>query len=122
MEESKSTPSISHDDAHSDSNTLPIPVSYDGENHHNHASYVHRIIDSFKRDPSQLAAHKLKEDESDKSSFDVESAIVNTSKSPLARKLKSRHLQMIAIGGAIGGSFLSLSSSSSFFLQKKFQF
>ncbi len=70
-----------------------------------------RIIDSFRRDPNQhvtergeiidLNVRKSHENhESD--SYDVESAMANLAKAPLARKLASRHLQMIAIGGAIG--------------------
>ncbi|KUJ13813.1 amino acid permease [Mollisia scopiformis] len=66
-----------------------------------------RIFDSFRRDPNQQATAtgeivdlKLEHEHSD--SYDVESAIANTAKSPLARKLEARHLQMIAIGGSIG--------------------
>lgn len=72
-----------------------------------------RILDSFRRDPNQhvnsageLEGLKLEHGHSD--SFDLETAIKNTAKSPLARKLKTRHLQMIAIGGSIGMSFLTL--------------
>lgn len=36
-------------------------------------------------------------------------AAVQTARTALVRKLKSRHLQMIAIGGSIGSSFLVLS-------------
>jgi amino acid transporter len=61
-----------------------------------------RIFDSFKRDPSVHAATKTTVENGGKA-FDVETAAAATAKSPLARKLKGRHLQMIAIGGSIGG-------------------
>jgi amino acid transporter len=61
-----------------------------------------RILDSFKRDPSVHAAPKTTVENGGKA-FDVETAAAATAKSPLARKLKGRHLQMIAIGGSIGG-------------------
>jgi hypothetical protein len=60
-----------------------------------------RIIDSFRRDPSQhvsaageIVDLKLAHGHDD--SYDVKS---------LTRKLKTRHLQMIAIGGSIGKLF-----------------
>ena len=83
-------------------------------------SSIHtRIIDSFRHDPNQHMTkagdietsdqHRQNEDgipESEGSSrsegYDVESAIKNVAISPLAKKLKNRHLQMLAIGGSIG--------------------
>ncbi|KAF1987711.1 amino acid permease [Aulographum hederae CBS 113979] len=72
-----------------------------------------RIIDSFKRDPNQHATPKGAVG-ADGKVFDVESAAQGTAESPLARKLKGRHLQMIAIGGSIGtGLFVGSGSALS---------
>jgi len=60
-----------------------------------------RIIDSFKRDPNARASIKVPVEVGGKK-YDVETAAAATAQSGLARKLKGRHLQMIAIGGSIG--------------------
>ena len=65
-------------------------------------SLVTRFIDSFRRDPYARATPKDAIGSNGKV-YDVETAAINTAESPLARKLKGRHLQMIAIGGSIGG-------------------
>lgn len=74
------------------------------------ASVPRRIVDSFRRDPHSrvtpsgvVGANGVV--------FDAEAAAQATADSPLARKLKGRHLQMIAIGGSIGmESFFQLAS------------
>jgi len=67
--------------------------------------YGYRIWDSFKRDPN-LRAIPIG---TINGVFDPRVAAQGTAESPLARRLKGRHLQMIAIGGSIG----TVSSSTS---------
>ena len=64
---------------------------------------AHRIIDGFRRDPSLRATPHGVVGANGKV-YDVEAAVQATADSPLARRLKGRHLQMIAIGGSIGTS------------------
>jgi amino acid transporter len=74
-----------------------------------HTSYAQRILDSFKRDPSRHIIDPMLEldDASSDGVFDPHKAAVRTAHSGLARKLKGRHLQMIAIGGSIGMALAS---------------
>lgn len=74
-------------------------------------SVPRRIIDSFRRDPLSrvtpsgvVGANGVV--------FDAEAAAQATADSPLARKLKGRHLQMIAIGGSIGTGLFVASGKS----------
>ena len=74
---------------------------YYGESSVHQAGIAMRVLDSFKRDPSSSMLPKGGSG-IDGTIYDVEQAAANTANSPLARRLKGRHLQMIAIGGSIG--------------------
>ena len=60
-----------------------------------------RFVSSFRRDPNAHSTPKGVVG-GDGKVYDVEHAAQATATSPLARHLKGRHLQMIAIGGSIG--------------------
>jgi amino acid transporter len=74
---------------------------YHGESSEHRDGIGRRVIESFKRDPNFVLTPKGSLG-TDGKVFDVETAAHNTANSPLARRLKGRHLQMIAIGGSIG--------------------
>ncbi|KAI9840672.1 MAG: glyceraldehyde-3-phosphate dehydrogenase 1 [Thelocarpon superellum] len=62
------------------------------------------VVDSFRRDPNARALPPGMMRSDDKG-WDLEDAYEATAHSGLARQLKSRHLQMIAIGSAIGACY-----------------
>lgn len=63
--------------------------------------WTQRFIDSFRRDPN---AHVTRASQRTiaRGHYDHKAAAEGTANSGLAHKLKARHMQMIAIGGAIG--------------------
>lgn len=96
--------------AHGSSYTMREPV-YDDEPS---VGATSRIFDSFRRDPSRRVTPLDPKDEAAIRAeagraehdglryYDIHQATLQTAHSGLARKLKGRHLQMIAIGGSIG--------------------
>ncbi|KAI9811906.1 MAG: glyceraldehyde-3-phosphate dehydrogenase 1 [Pycnora praestabilis] len=74
-------------------------------------TFLVRTLDDFRRDPNRHSTPKGALG-ADGKVFNPKNAAQNTADSPLARRLKSRHLQMIAIGGSIGtGLFVGSGSA-----------
>lgn len=88
-----------------ESNVLGVTEPIYEEKAPPHRSLARRVVDSFKRDPNARATSAGVVG-ANGNVFDVEAAAQATANSPLARKLKGRHLQMIAIGGSIGTEYL----------------
>jgi len=83
-----------------DSNASSEPVSIPiGQISETKTNPFHHFIDGFRRDPDArpLVLHDQNDPRTART-FDAEGAAENTARSPLARKLQGRHLQMIAIG------------------------
>jgi yeast amino acid transporter len=77
------------------------PSNFEGDANSLRRPWKARVVDSFRRDPhASLIRHTSVGSEDHK--YDMESAAQATALSPLLRRLKGRHLQMIAIGGSIG--------------------
>ena len=90
-----------YQDKASPSSGSPPPAAYEGDSRPAKRSFKTRMWDSFQRDPNATVT-KPGAVGADGKVFDVEGAAAATAASPLSRRLKGRHLQMIAIGGSIG--------------------
>ena len=86
------------------------------ENSQKSKGFFQDTWDGFKRDRRRHVTTKGavgadgKVFEANGTGFDAEAAAQATASSPLARTLKGRHLQMIAIGGSIGRSYIALTT------------
>ncbi|KIW71929.1 hypothetical protein, variant [Phialophora macrospora] len=78
------------------------PSAYEADMHNVHRTFARRLAESFKRDPHASVTRSTSFSAADGKGYDAEAAAEATALSPLLRRLKGRHLQMIAIGGSIG--------------------
>ncbi|OJD17760.1 hypothetical protein AJ78_02169 [Emergomyces pasteurianus Ep9510] len=81
--------------------TAPSAGASNANDGTSHESIFARFVDGFRRDPNAHITKKDAHTTHDKQ-YNLEAAVSNTASSPLQRKLRGRHLQMIAIGGSIG--------------------
>ncbi|KIW20781.1 hypothetical protein PV08_01359 [Exophiala spinifera] len=84
------------------------PSAFEGDMHQVKRTFTRRLTESFKRDPNASVTRSSISAGDNHHHYDAEAAAQATAMSPLLRRLKGRHLQMIAIGGSIGtGLFVS---------------
>lgn len=107
LQETKASPFMSSPESSSlESNGVGQTQPIYEDIHKPQRSVARRVIDSFKQDPhSRVTPDGVIG--ANGNVFNAEVAAQNTAHSPLARELKGRHLQMIAIGGSIGMAFIS---------------
>ena len=72
------------------------------DNRGSRKSLLGRTIGGFKKDPSRRMTTAKAHFGPNGKIWDSDAAAQATAESPLSRRLKGRHLQMIAIGGSIG--------------------
>jgi amino acid transporter len=80
----------------------PAPAYTLAEGSTSSGGFVRNFVDGFKPHPVHAAASAKRRDAATGGQYDAEQAAINIAESPLSRRLKGRHLQMIAIGGSIG--------------------
>jgi hypothetical protein len=78
------------------------PSAFEGDMHQVKRTFTRRLTESFKRDPNASVTRASFSAPDLHQHYDAEAAAQATAFSPLLRRLKGRHLQMIAIGGSIG--------------------
>ncbi|KAK5216808.1 histidine permease [Exophiala xenobiotica] len=78
------------------------PSAFEGDMHQVKRTFTRRLTESFQRDPNASVTRASFSAPDLHQHYDAEAAAQATAFSPLLRRLKGRHLQMIAIGGSIG--------------------
>ncbi|KAJ9498205.1 hypothetical protein H2202_006356 [Exophiala xenobiotica] len=78
------------------------PSAFEGDMHQVKRTFTRRLTESFQRDPNASVTRPSFSAPDLHQHYDAEAAAQATAFSPLLRRLKGRHLQMIAIGGSIG--------------------